>query len=191
MRPAVPADAPALAALYVRAWRAAYPGLVPQDYLDALVPGDRLGLFQATLAAVAWPRRGVLVLDATGPGAPGTPLGFVSLGPSRDEDADPALVGEIETLYLDPAAFGTGAGDLLMAGALRCLEEGGYRSATLWVLGTNTRARRFYARHGWHPDGALVRHDWGAFVATDVRYARALGPAVTKGPGPGAARGAR
>jgi len=170
VRPARPGEAGALAELSVAAWRAAYPGLVPQDYLDALRPAARLAGFEAALAATAWPRRGVLVLE----GPEGAPLGFCSLGPSRDDDAEPGAVGEIETFYLHPGAFGTGAGDLLMAGALAQLASGGFGRATLWVLGTNDRARRFYARHGWRPDGATRRHDWEAFVATDVRYARAV-----------------
>ncbi len=79
-------------------------------------------------------------------------------------------MGEIVTFYLDPAAFGSGGADLLMSAALVALRAAHFTTAMLWVLGTNARARRFYERRGWRPDGTTKLHDWGAFVATDVRY---------------------
>lgn len=78
------------------------------------------------------------------------------------------------TFYLDPTVFGSGGADLLMDAAVTALRAGGFTSATLWVLSTNARARRFYERRGWHHDGASKLHDWNAFVATDLRYRIAL-----------------
>jgi ribosomal protein S18 acetylase RimI-like enzyme len=141
--------------------------------LDGLRPEDRLRGWEETVAATAWPRRGVLVLlapEARAHRGAAPVVGFSSLGPSRDPDADAHAVGEIETIYLDPQAFGTGDGDVLMDATRAALVAGGYGSATLWMLETNDRARRFYLRHGWRLDGASKRHDWGAFVATDVRF---------------------
>jgi RimJ/RimL family protein N-acetyltransferase len=163
-------DAPSIATVYVRSWQGAYPGLIPQPYLDALTPEDRVAMWEAELAA--WPQTGTIVL--LGPSAPegeeGPITGFVSFSPTRDDDADPATVGELRTIYLDPTVFGTGGSDLLMTAALVALRGAAFASATLWALETNARARRFYERRGWRPDGATKLHDWGAFVATDVRY---------------------
>jgi GNAT superfamily N-acetyltransferase len=83
-------------------------------------------------------------------------------------------VGEVHTIYLDPAVWGTGAGAALLDAALDEMRAAAYRSATLWTLGTNERARRFYERRGWRADGTSKVHDWGAFSATDVRYAITL-----------------
>jgi ribosomal protein S18 acetylase RimI-like enzyme len=160
----------------VRSWKQAFPGLIPQDYLDALAPEDRIASWHDTLAATAWPRTGTFVVvrgvaPADVPGeAESAVVGFASISPSRDDDADPDVVGEIQTVYLDPAAWGTGAGDMLMSGALEELRAAGFTSVTLWTLVTNARARRFYERRGWKADGTSKPHDWGAFVATDVRY---------------------
>lgn len=179
MRRATPADALSIATVHVRSWRGAYPGLIPQSYLDALRPEDRVGMWEHTLAATAWPRTGTVVL--LGPGGDdgedeeGPIKGFVSISPTRDDDADPSSVGELLTIYLDPSAFGSGGGDLLMSAALVAFRAASYHSATLWVLDTNARARKFYERRGWAPDGASKLHDWGAFVATDVRYGIDLG----------------
>jgi ribosomal protein S18 acetylase RimI-like enzyme len=177
IRRAGPKDASSIADVYVRSWKGAYPGLIPQSYLDALSAQECVGAWDETLATSTWPRRGVIVL--LGPVEPDTghegPItGFVSFGPTRDEDhgtgPDAGTVGEIVTFYLDPTAFGSGGADLLMSAALVALRAADFTTAMLWVLGTNTRARRFYERRGWRPDGTTKVHDWGAFVATDERY---------------------
>ena len=43
----LPHDAMAIADVHVRSWKSAYPGLIPQPYLDALRPEDRLARWTA------------------------------------------------------------------------------------------------------------------------------------------------
>jgi ribosomal protein S18 acetylase RimI-like enzyme len=167
LRRATAADARPIAELHVRSWKAAYPGLVPQDYLDALRPEDRLGMWEQALAGDGWP---VVVVAEEGERL----VGFVAVAPTGDPDLDPERVGEVRTLYLDPGAFGSGVADPLMEAGLEALVAGGMARAMLWALGTNARARRFYERRGWCTDGTTKVHDWGAFVAVDVRYVRDL-----------------
>ena len=162
-----------IAEVHVRSWKGAYPGLIPQSYLDALRAEDRVGAWEETLAASAWPHAGVIVLLGPvhqDPAAARPITGFVSFGPTRDDRADSDGVGEILAFYLDPTVFGSGGADLLMSAALVALRAADFTTATLWVLGTNARARRFYQRRGWQADGTSKIHDWGAFVATDLRY---------------------
>ena len=189
IRRARPDDALAIATVYVRSWQGAYPGLIPQPYLDSLRAEERVSTWQDTLDASAWPQSGVIVLlgpseDASA--GKGSITGFVSFSPARDDHVDHVDhvdrvdhvgargtidgVGEILTFYLDPSAFGSGGADLLMSAALVAFRGAHFTDAVLWVLGTNARARRFYERRGWHPDGTSKLHDWGAFVATDLRY---------------------
>jgi ribosomal protein S18 acetylase RimI-like enzyme len=185
IRPATRADALAIATVHVRSWQAAYPGLIPQSYLDALDPLLRRPQWLAVLDATDWPSTGTFVLtgapepSAPEPGAPepGAPepgatpvMGFASFSPTRDEDDDPSLVGELQTLYLDPLAWRQGGGSMLLGAVRSQLAEAGFRSASAWVLGTNERARHFYESHHWRHDGTSKLHDWGAFVATDLRY---------------------
>ncbi len=99
--------------------------------------------------------------------------GFVTYGPSRDEDADPA-VGEVSTIYVLAEAWGRGLGRRLMAGAVQRLTGAGYAQATLWVLRTNARARRFYAAAGWSEDGAALEDASPGFPLAEVRYRRRL-----------------
>jgi ribosomal protein S18 acetylase RimI-like enzyme len=171
IRRAVLADARRIAEVHVRSWKAAFSGLLPQDYLDALKAEDRLGEWQEALgSAERWP---VVLVAEEG----GRLLGFAAVGPSRDEDADPQVVGELYTIYLDPSAFRSGLGQALHSEAMEALRAGGFDRATLWVLHSNARARRFYELYGWSAEEVTKEHDWEAFTATDVRYSRSLGSA--------------
>lgn len=169
VRPASPADAAQLATIHVRSWQGAYQGLVPQEYLDRLDPADRVERWRRIVRVTDWSRGGVLVLAA---GA--ELLGFASFGPARDEDADPAQVAQLATIYLLPEGWGKGLGRQLMAAALERLAAAGYAQATLWVLDSNVRARRFYANGGWAEDGAVQQDDSLGFPITEVRYRRPL-----------------
>jgi RimJ/RimL family protein N-acetyltransferase len=51
----------------------------------------------------------------------------------------------------------------------------GYASITLWVLEANARARRFYQKAGFTPDGA--RHELDDLGGvTEIRYRLAFDP---------------
>jgi RimJ/RimL family protein N-acetyltransferase len=171
VRPATIADALAIATIHVRAWQGAYRGLLPQAYLDDLDPDRRRAEWEASLAATLWPSRGTLVLcEDAAAGTGGGIVGFAGISPTRDTDEDPASVGELQTLYLDPRHWRRGGGTTLLTAARDHLATAGFTTATAWVLETNAKARAFYEHHHWRPDGASKLHDWGSFVVTDVRY---------------------
>jgi ribosomal protein S18 acetylase RimI-like enzyme len=101
------------------------------------------------------------------PGSSGGPvIGFVTFGPSRDEDT--VGLGEIYALYVDPGRYEAGVGRMLMAHARRRLKEQGFGAAVLWVLLGNERAASFYEREGWEPDGA-VREEEPYEITSNVR----------------------
>jgi ribosomal protein S18 acetylase RimI-like enzyme len=171
VRPAQIADAEAIAAVHVRSWQAAYRGLIPQDYLDRLDPAERQPGWEHLLTETNWPRRGILVVEIDR-----QVVGLAGLVPARDEDQDPTTVGEIASIYLAPDVWGRGIGKTLMAAALTALKHSPYRQATLWVLDTNARARRFYESTGWRSDGTTKRDDTRGFPLTEIRYRRPLTP---------------
>ncbi len=84
----------------------AYRGLFPDDYLDRLRAEDRMAHYTFDAARPDGPVTLVAVIDAT-------LCGFVSTGPSLDEDA--AGGGQVYALYVDPPAWGRGIGRSLIA----------------------------------------------------------------------------
>jgi GNAT superfamily N-acetyltransferase len=169
VRAATVRDAAALATIHVRSWQAAYHGLLPQDYLDKLDAPDRVERWQRTLRATDWSRSGVMVVH------PGRELlGFARFGPTRDSDDDARAVAEIRAIYLLPEAWGKGFGKRLMSTALTRLAAAGYSQATLWVLQSNARARRFYETGGWVHDGTLKCDDSLGFPMQEIRYRKQL-----------------
>jgi GNAT superfamily N-acetyltransferase len=165
LREAAPLDAPAIAVVHVRAWQAAYRGLLPGDFLDALRPEERETRY---------------ILGSSDPSAPRTILaeiagavaGFATIGPSRDADAPDA--GELRALYIDPEHWRSGIGRTLLLDARERMAAGGYGEAILWVLAGNEPAERFYRTDGWQPDGAVRDEDpWGV-IARVIRFRRAL-----------------
>ena len=170
IRPADVADAARIAEIHVRSWQQAYQGLIPQDYLDSLDPADRIERRAQLLSSLDPERSACLVVT----GDDAEIAGFAHLGPSRDDDDDPAETGEIMAIYLAPDAWGHGFGRELMAASLGFLTGAGYQEATLWVLDTNDRARRFYAAAGFAADGAAKIGSAGEHPLHEVRYRLSL-----------------
>jgi GNAT superfamily N-acetyltransferase len=163
IRRAVEADAAAVAALHVRAWQWAYRGLLPDVYLDGLreqVP-QRENMWRRQLQGVP-PDRPVWVAERGG-----EVIGFCNTSPARDDEEATA---EVQALYLAPEVVGTGVGAALMRRALADLRERGYQAVVLWVLDTNSRARRFYEKGGWQADGAEKTETIWEVPVREVRY---------------------
>lgn len=156
LRPAQVGHAEAIAAVHVAAWQHAYRGMLPPELLASLSVESRAQRWRQQLTDAQSAHTWVV----------GEPVsGFVSLGPSRDDDSTEGT-GELYALYVHPNAWGTGLGSRLITTAAAHLGDG----ATLWVLRANERARRFYERNGWRPDGSRRQETRDAAVLEEVRY---------------------
>jgi GNAT superfamily N-acetyltransferase len=60
----------------------------------------------------------------------------------------------LDGLYVRPEFWGTGVAGELHDRAVAAVRAAGCETARLWVLQANVRARRFYERRGWAPDGS-------------------------------------
>jgi len=169
IRQAKPNDAPALGAVHVASWRAAYRGLLPQAYLDGLDTAQRSSGWERILARTDWPIAGTWLAEDNGEA-----IGFVNICPARDEDASELVRGEVTAIYVLPQHWGRGTGSGLMAAGLGSLKDAGCTQATLWVLDTNERARRFYDASSWRADGALKRDDSHGILLSEIRYVHDL-----------------
>jgi GNAT superfamily N-acetyltransferase len=170
IRRALADDALGVATVHVRSWQATYKGLMPDPYLDQLdVERRRVG-WERTIAEADWPRSGTLVATE----ANGRIIGFAHVGPARDGDGDPTVVGELAAIYLLPDVWGSGVGRRLMVAAVNVLRDAGFVEAILWVLEGNERAQRFYDIGGWQLDGATKDVVIADMRLAEVRYRLAL-----------------
>lgn len=96
-------------------------------------------------------------------------VGFCSFGPSRDDDAAKGTA-EVLTIYLLEDSVGRGIGRELFGAAKKTLRDLGYRRATLWVLASNARTRRFYEKAGWTWDDTTSEHRFDCANLPIVRY---------------------
>lgn len=142
LRPATPADAPALAAVHLAARSAAVPAMPPSVHPD----DDVLPWVTGWLAedGEAW------VADVGG-----TPVGYTRFTSTW-----------LDQLFVEPGHAGQGIGTLLLD-LVKSLRPDGF---ALWVFESNEPARRFYRRHGLveleHTDGSANEER-----APDVRMA--------------------
>jgi ribosomal protein S18 acetylase RimI-like enzyme len=157
IRPASPGDALAIETIRVRSWQTAYRHVFPAGDLDALPIDPERWRSRILVPPPGWT---TIVCESDG-----GVVGFASTGPSRDEDE----VGELYAIYVDPDAWSTGAGRGLMAAAEAALARD-YDAALLWVLENNPRARGFYERAGWAPDGVRKAEERFGVRASEVRY---------------------
>jgi ribosomal protein S18 acetylase RimI-like enzyme len=188
------AHAAQIAAVQRETWFAAYEGIVAPEVIDRVTVPDDGARVRQSFRTRPWQRMLVAVDPGTGDpgtgdpgtGDPGTGgiVGYASFGPETDvlnapwphpltADGEGGRVAELYALYVRPAWWSTGTGRALMGKVLARTGAAGYRSITLWVLRDNQRARRFYERAGFAPDGATnVLTGLGSVI--EVRYRRAL-----------------
>ena len=150
--------------MHVRTWQAAYAHVFGAKRLATIDLDARTAGWRERLAEPD-PSHTVLVGEDDG-----SVVAFAWCGESRDS----ADEGELYAIYALPEAWGSGAGPALIARMLEALRAGGYAEASLWVLEDNPRARRFYEREGWRPDGGQREETFLGVPVREVRYRIAL-----------------
>lgn len=167
MRLATVSDAGALAELHVRSWQAAYAGILPKHFLDALDVDSRIPGWVALLRDGDGIRNAVVVAEDEG-----RLLGFVWVRPAQNEgDAE---TGEVASMYVTPEHWREGVGRELMTAALAKLVGGGFRTAVLWVLAENQPAITFFESNGWRADGGTKSEIIAGTKVTELRMSREL-----------------
>jgi RimJ/RimL family protein N-acetyltransferase len=156
-------DAAAIADVHVRTWQAAYEHVFGVERLSGVTAEQRLPMWRQILQSG---EQTAFVVESDD----GSVVGWCSVGPSRDDDAD----GELWGIYVLSDAWGSGAATALMSAGVEALRESGCRAVILWVLEDNPRARRFYEREGWVPDGERKQDEFLGVAVTEVRYRRSL-----------------
>ena len=141
IRKAALADAAGIARVHVESWRTTYPGIMPQEHLDALSVAEREQTWQDILSRPDGDGSCTFVAETEG----GEIIGFVHGG--KERSGDPDYAAEIQTLYLLKAHQGQGIGRRLLIAAARRLYQNGFSTLMLWTHVRNP-ARGFYERLG-------------------------------------------
>ena len=153
-----PGEELAVSRVYALSWKAAYRGIVPQDYLD------QLSLERWVPFLNGGGKTNFVAVEK------GRIVGVSKVSPAREEAQ--AGWGEIISLYLLPEYFGKGIGRALIGQDAAFLESQGFSKIYLWVLEENRRARDFYERNGFRPNGDSIRQRIGGKDLTELRYIR-------------------
>ena len=148
IRQATPEDAEAVVRMHTLAHEECYADqLSPEFFLArrASIP-ERVEQRRQFLAA---PDPRLIALDDSN-----EVVGLADAGPGLDADGPAQL--EVYAIYVLRRTYGTGLGAALLRAAVSD------SPAYLWVLEDNPRARAFYLKHGFRPDGArkLLPPEW-------------------------------
>ncbi|WP_344180805.1 GNAT family N-acetyltransferase [Kribbella lupini] len=152
LRPATPADADAVAAIWYTGWHDGHDGNVPEE-LTAVRTKDTF-----------WTRAAERVAETTVATVGQAVAGFVIV--SGDE---------VEQVYVSTDHRGSGIAGVLLTEAERQVAEAGHPAAWLAVATGNGRARRFYERSGWTDDGPFdyqAAVDGGTIAVPCHRYVK-------------------
>lgn len=155
-------DAPGIARMHWESHQTTYidPGFVTRERIEAWTLDQRLEGWRRVLDDADGTERTVVVaVDGD------RIIGFAdacSIDQAEDPEAPRDL--ELKGLYLLDTHQGTGLGQALLDAAI------GDRPAFLWAMAGETRARAFYRRNGFEPDGAEAPFElWDIMTVRLVR----------------------
>ena len=159
IRPARVEDARAISEVHIESWRATYPGIVPQDYIDSLDVdvfterwADRLATHPEMLIVVAEAGQRI--------------CGFASGGPARVELS--GFPGELYAIYLTPESQSKGIGSRLFWAVADGLLRDERNAMYVWVLEENP-SKNFYRRMGGR-ELSSVEIELGGRLLKEVSY---------------------
>lgn len=148
-------DAESGAVCHVACWREAYDELVAAERLVPLT-ADLDGKIAMWRRVIAEGEPPVVAVEGD------TVVGFINAGPNTEPGV--AVGFQLHVLNVRRAYWGTGLAQRLYDEAVAD------RDAYLWVMRDNARARGFYARNGFVPDGAtMIDSDFGVPIIRMVR----------------------
>lgn len=139
-------DSKSVAKIHTQSWQFAYKGIVPQNFLDAIVVKKR---------EENW-ARGIIedpdLIRLVARDSNNSVLGFVCGLNNREQKSQ--IDGELWAIYVCPMQVKFGVGKMLFTSFVDELRNRNFSTMTVWVLEENIHARNFYEKMG----GTLSTH---------------------------------
>ncbi|OBI10364.1 GNAT family acetyltransferase [Mycobacterium scrofulaceum] len=155
IRRAGPSDYVVVAEMHYPVWRQSWAGVLPDSTLDVLGSPRRWAIL-AYPRILQRPHWSMWIAESGS-----ATIGMTMFGPDQ---ANPEQV-ELDSLYIVAESQGRGVGARLLATALRESPSG---DVVLWCAEHNLRARTFYERNGFRPDGRTL--DWEPLAGVKVAH---------------------
>ncbi len=163
LRRATEKDARAIAEIHVESLQTGYRRVLPAVHLEGLRVEGYEESWRRQLSILPPERRPWLAEIQ------GRAVAFIAAGPSRDDDAEP-YIAEVYDIFVDPDCWDRGIGRTLLKHIERDLRQRGYEGITLWCHAGNEKARAFYEKAGWKPDGASKTNVIAGVETEEIRY---------------------
>ncbi len=163
VREAKQEDALGMAKVRVDTWRAAYKGIVPDDFLDSLSSEEIAERWKRTF----WEDRNPKIATLVAENSQGEMIGIAMCGPETSGDFN--YRGEVYLLYVLPQYQNQGVGRALVGACVQYLMQRlNLHTMLIWVLAENPY-RKFYESIG----GKAVREktqEIGGKLLPEVGY---------------------
>jgi GNAT superfamily N-acetyltransferase len=169
VRPARPADAPAIARVQTVTWRTAYRTVLPAEILDGWDEAAVADTWRTAIAAPPTPGHAVLVAVEQE-----VVVGFAAHGPAEltaGEHPHPAGPSrEVATLLVEPRWGRRGHGSRLLAAVADLARAAGTARMQVWLPEQDEVSARFFASAGWARDGWVRTLDTGGAPLREARW---------------------
>lgn len=160
-RPAIPADADAIARLHAYSWQQHYRGILRDTYLDHEIEADRRAVWRERFQR---PKDTQHIIVATDKDKVG---GFAC---TYAQD-DPTWGALLDNLHVSADWQGRGVGRALMQRSAQWVQrQASPEGLYLWVFEANTAARAFYERRGGVRQESVIVDNPGGGQAPVFRY---------------------
>ena len=144
IRKAIPGDEQILAYIQTESWKAAFAGILSPEELERCTNLQKAEqMYHSVLRREGCNMAIELVNDK--------PHCIAAWGTNRCDLGD--TVGELICIHSLQNNWAKGYGSAMMDHVLVQLRQAQYGSVILWVFEDNTRARKFYEKHGFTPTG--------------------------------------
>ena len=140
IRKAIPGDVQVLAYIQTESWKAAFAGILSPEELERCTNLEKAEqMYHSVLRREGCNMAIEFVADQ--------PHCIVACGKNRCDLGD--AVGELICIHSLQNNWAKGYGSAMMEYVLAQLQQANYESVILWVFEENSRARKFYEKHGF------------------------------------------